>query len=512
MLFGILLGVSVATLGAYTWFESYPLHHQSFQLPVFNAIDPTYWIFYVLSVLLFCWYALRVNKLKIAAALGFFTLMRSLSLFFFSIPGPDPFFANLATVYFKSGFIDPQFANRYPWPGFFLLIRAVSEISGIPSELLPAIFVLGMGSLIVFSIFLTAQAKRIDPFWAVVACSILAMDVLDPQFVPHFLGVALVTLLLWREITKELTGGERILRLVLLAGLAITHAYLGFFYAGYLLVRHFCDRTPVTRAAVAFSVVLCSNIFMAAAAFRTNVLLLLTSIPALLGLSEYNVRLTETLAASSPFQPLSRVSILAAAFVCLIGLLGMVKRRILTRREYALLIAGAMLFAVGADVTLIGLQSLQVDLLPAALGAGYLPLIVTNRRLRAIMLILLALSSMFPVMHFYYDPRIQTQDDVSAAAFASSTLDTTAQYEFYPSYMLRGYFMFLWPAYEYDIRVTDSGSVHDFIANSGSQASYIFLSYNVPVFQMEPSSRNYLVQRANIVLSYGSGALYYWTK
>lgn len=512
LLFGILLGMSVATLGAYTWFETYPLHHPSLQLPIFSAIDPIYWIFYVLSVLLFCWYALRVNKLKIAAALGFFTLTRSLSLFSFSIPGPDPFFANLAALYFKSGFIDPDFARRYAWPGFFLLIRVFSEVSGLPGGLLSAIFFLGVGSLIVFSIFLTTRTKQIDAFWAVVACSILAIVVLDPQFVPHFLGVAFLTLLLWREITKELTACERVLRLVLLAGLAITHAYLGFFYAGYLLVRGLYDRTSVPRAALAFLLVLCSNIFVAAAALRTNVLLVLTSIPVLLGLSEYNVRLAETLVASSPFQPLSRVSVLAAAFVCAAGLIVMIRRRIVTRREYALLISGAIFVAIGAVVTLIGLQSLQVDLLPAALGAGYLPLIVTNRRLRALVLILLALSSIFPVMHFYYDPRIQTQDDVAAAAFASSKLDTTAQYRLYPSYMLRGYFMFLWPAYEYDSRVTASGSVRDFIANSGSEADYIFLSYNVPILQLDVGSRDYLVERANIVLSYGNGALYYWAK
>lgn len=453
-----------------------------------------------------------MNKLKIVAALGFFTLARSLSLFFFSIPGPDPFFANLAALYFKSGFMNPEFANRYAWPGFFLLIRVISEISGVPSELLPAIFTLGMGSLIVLSIFVTAQARQIDAFWAVVACSILAIVVVDPQFVPHFLGVAFVTLLLCREIARELTACERVVRLVLLAGLAITHAYLGFFYAGYLLVRGLYDRTSVPRAVLAFLLVLCSNIFVAAAALRTSVLLVLAKIPALLGLSEYNARLAQTLVASSPFQPLSRVSVLAAAFVCVIGLLGMIRHRILTRREYALLISGAMFAVVGAGVRLIGLQSLQVDLVPAALGAGYLPLIVSNRRLRALMLILLALSSIFPVMHFYYDPRIQTQDDVAAAAFASSKLDTTAQYRLYPSYMLRGYFTFLWPAYEYDSRVTDSGSVHDFIANSGSEADYIFLSYNVPLLEIDYSSRNYLVERAHLVLNYGNGALYYWEK
>jgi hypothetical protein len=509
---GVLFGVLVAMPGAYAWYVTYPLHHPSLLLPTFNAIDPVYWVFYALCVLLFCWYALRVNKLKIAAALGFFTLTRSLSLFSFSIPGPDPFFENLGALYFKSGFVDPEFARRYAWPGFFLLIRVFSEVSGLPGGLLTVIFFLGVGSLIVFSIFLTAQARQIDAFWAIVACSILAIVALDPQFVPHFLGVAFLTLLLWRETTKELTAGERVLRLMLLAGLAITHAYLGFFYVGYLLVRSLFDRTSVPRVVLAFLLVSCSNVFLASAALRTNVLIVLTSIPALLGLSEYNARMAETLVTSSPFQPFSRVSVLAAAFVCATGLVVMIRRRILTRREHALLVSGAMFAAIGAVVTLIGLQSLQLDLLPAALGAGYLPLVISSRRMRALMLIILALSSIFPVMHLYYDPRIQTQDDVAAAAFVSSKLDTTAQYGLYPSYMLRGYFMFLWPAYEYDSRVTAGGSVQDFIANSGSEADYIFLSYNVPILQLEVGSRDYLVGRANVVLNYGSGELYYWAK
>ena len=468
----------------------------------------------MVSVLLFLWYAFRINRLSFAAAVGFFLLTRSLALFFFSIPGPDQFFSNLLPLYFKSGFIDPELAGHYAMPGFFLLIRIFSKVTGLPVKSISAIYVPGLGSLIAISIFFAVRAKHIDAFWAVVSCSILAFVAIDYQFVPHLLGVGLITMLLWREVAvKDLTIGEMALRIVLLTGLAVTHAYLGFFYVGYLVVRSLYERSCIPRAVLAFLIAMGADVFVSAAGFfSSNVLLVLYSIPALLGLGEYNLSLAATLVASSPFQPLSRLSILGAALVSATGVLVMIKRRILTGREHALIISGILFFAVGVAVPLIGLSSLQVDLIPAALGAGYVPLIIRNRRMRALMLIFLALSSIFPVMHFYYDPQIQTQDDVTAAIFASSMLNTKAQYDLYSPYMLYGYFVFLWPAYQGEIRLTDNSTVHDFIASRGSETDYIFFSYNVPIPQLDLDSRNYLNERANIVLSYGNGALYYWVK
>jgi hypothetical protein len=454
-----------------------------------------------------------MKRLRFVAGVGFFALTQSLSVFFFTVPGPDQFFTNLLPLYFKSGFIDPEFSHRYALPGFFLLIRMFSEITGLSTQSLSPIYVLGVGSLIAIAIFLTARAKHVDAFWAVVVCSILSFVAIEFQFVSHFLGVALITLLLWREVAKDLTVGETALRIVLLMGLSVTHGYLGFYYVGYLLVRGLYQRSCLPRAALAFLIVLASDIFISAAGFFTsNVALVLYSIPALLGLAEYNLNVATTLISSSPFQPLSRISILGAAIIAATGLLVMIRRRILTSREHALIISGMLLFGAGLVVPLIGINSLQVDLLPAALGAGYLPLILTNRRVRALMLILLALSSIFPVMHFYYDPRIQTQDDVTAAVIASSTLNTKAQYGLYSPYMLRGYFLFLWPAYEAETRITSAVTdpIHDFIANHGSETDYIFLSYNVPVRQIDLAYQGYLVERANLVLNYGNGALYYW--
>lgn len=461
-----------------------------------------------------------MKKLRFVAALGFFTLTSSLPFFFFfSVPGPDPFYVNLAAVYFKSGFIDPTFFIHYAMPAYFLLVQVFSEVSVVPRESMPTIYVVVVGSIIPASIFLMARARQLDEFWAVVVCSILGVFAVSYQFAPHFLGVALLILLLSREVAKKSTASEAVLRVLLLACLAITHIYLGFFYAGYLLVLGLRDRTCVRRAALALLIVLGANTFLAAVAFPGVVGTAYTSLLSLWGLEEYRAAVTTTLTSSSPFQPLSRLSVLAAASISVAGLLGMIRKRIPTSREYALIIFCAILLGAGVGVSLIGLNSLQVAILPAGLGAGYFVKLIANRRLRSLVLILLALSSVFPVMHYYYDPQVQTQDDVAAAAFVSDHISTETQYGLYSPYMLRGYFYYL-PTptesaspWEMESRVK-VGAIHDFIMKNQNRTEpdYVFLSDNVPILQRDPQSRDYLIDHANLICSYGNGKLFYWVK
>ena len=117
-----------------SWAKSYPLHYESTHLPFLSSVYWTYWVSYLIFAISFWRIAITSHSVPVkwGAGVGFFTLTNSLAYFYYYIPGPDTFFLNLVPAYLSGGFMNSQASAVYPWPGFFLLIRMLGEMTTLP--------------------------------------------------------------------------------------------------------------------------------------------------------------------------------------------------------------------------------------------------------------------------------------------------------------------------------------------------------------------------------------------
>lgn len=501
----------------YSWSQSYPVYLHSRELPLFASIFPLYWFSYpVLAVCLTLSAFTQTSKLtKWAASVGFFALLYSLSYFYYSTPGSDPFFRDLYENYFRTGFIDPQFSKVYEWPGFFLLTRVFVEVTGLSMQKFELLYYFLSGIMLSSSIFFIAQKHRLEPFWAVVAYSITGYYFLNYQFAPQTLGLVFVMILLELEYVHRSGFAENVLKFIFVAATAIFHSFIGFFYVLYLLVKGLYDQKDLLKAASAFATFVAVDVFLTASSFPKLVRAGTGSLVELLGLYEYSQRVSITLQAASPFpiQQLSRLSLLSALVVSAIGLAALIRRREFLRQDIAILTTAVFFFLIGFGVSFIGLRTLQLAAVVAALGAGYFPRRVNRPSIRVFITLCLVLSSTFIVMHANYDRYLyQAPDDVTMAKFISSRITlgrTGPPLRIYLSYMLRGFIGLGGELPIYNVEVWCGEGIEA----PPPRVDYALISVVTERFltvrgQTYPQAVSYVMNHGNLILSYGNGAVY----
>jgi hypothetical protein len=440
---------------------------------------------------------------------GFFTLSCSLSYFFYLTPGPDTYFRNLAPAYIRSGFIDLLISPNYQWPGFFLLTRTFLEVTSLPQNSFDTLYYFIGGLLLSSSVFIIAKKHRLEPFWSVVVFAITGYFFLNYQFAPQTIALVFLMMLLQIDYSKKPNPTPG---LVLLIAMNISHAFIGFMYAVYLLIRGIMDRRRLWGAVLAALIYLTVSIYLTASFFRYVAGNVIVSLQLLLGLREYAMGVAITLGSPSPFQSLSRLSVIAAALVGGTGLVGMIRHKRLAPQDKTLIGTTLFLIAIGTTIEIIGARALQLAALVAALGAGYFPGTLHSRKIRMFLLVFLVLSSVFPVAHAYYSPALyQPQDLLFAAEFFSAriVLSQGAPVRIVSPYIVRGFF---------GLSEAGNGSITLFteyrfrlINNTASRVDYALISSVRPVAstgQNPPVAVNYLLSRGNRIVSYGRGAVY----
>jgi hypothetical protein len=416
--------------------------------------------------------------------------------------------------YFKGGFMDAQVSKYYEWPGFFILVRSFMLVTGLPQASFDLLYHSVSGILLSSSIFLIAERRGMHSFWAVVVYSITAYYFLNYQFVPQTLGLVFVMILLQRDFSAP-SPRSSIITLILVLGLALVHAFVGVFYVIYLAVMGVRNRAYLRKALLAGTTLVTVNVFFTAVTLAPLAAYLFKSLALLVGLSEYSLRASVTAQLTSPFQEMSRMSVLIAGLVGMVGLLGLLKRRQLTARDIAIAISVAIWMLLGVAIPVIGLRGLQLAAIVAALGAGYMPRLLTGRRLRIFVLVFLAVSSVFIVLHANYEPYLyQPQNDTSAALFLSSKISYTSEgrsVQVFSPFTLRGFF----PGFGFGDEFGDTWTDDEYASTGGSPTSLDFAlvtAVSSGYLRIRgltfPPAVNHLVSTGNLVVHYGDGMVY----
>jgi hypothetical protein len=379
----------------------------------------------------------------------------------------------------------------------------------LPQNSFDSLYYFIAGFLVSSSVFLIARKHRLEPFWSVVVFAITGYFFLNYQFVPQTMALAFLIMLLQLDYSKKPSPVQG---LVLLIATDISHAFMGFMYVAYLLIRGIADRRRLWGGILAIVILLSVNVYLTASSFPYFAGGAIGSLRLLLGMREYAHGLTVTLESPSPFQSFSRLSVIAAAVVGGIGLVGLIRHHKLTPEDKAIIGTSLLLIGIGVSIEVIGMRALQLAALVAALGAGYVPVMLHNRKIRMLLLFCLVISSAFPVAHANYSPALyQPQDLLCAAEFFSSriVLPQGAPLRIVSPYIVRGFFglseagnksITLFVEYRYRL-----------INNSDSRVDYALISSVRPVASMgenPPVAVSYLLSRGNRIVSYGRGAVY----
>jgi hypothetical protein len=484
------------------WEESYPLHPMGSQ-PLVFSISPLYWLAFLLLAVSLSWIASRnvtSGLVTWIAAVGFFTLIHSIGYYYFTFPGPDPFFRNLASDYLRSGFIDLTVADRYQWPGFFLLTDMFIEVTGLSQNMFSFLYVFLSGILLSSSMFVIARRSELNPFWAVVAYTLTGYYFLNYQFAPQTLGLVFVMLLIQLDYSKRAGPQMTSLKVILITATAVFHAFIGALYLAYLVIRAFSDRSYIRTAAITASIMVLVDVFLTASAFPSIASGTLSSILTLLGLSQYLGRLSATVQLTSPFQQFSRLAVFAPAVVSAVGLVAAFMKRRLLLQNRAVVVSSILLVGMGFGISLIGTRSLQLAIVAAGIGAGFFPQFLSRRRLLVVILLFLTLTSVFPVLHLNYSPFLyQTEDEVNAAAFTSSHIGASAFDTVYGSAMVAGFFPRSNMYFPSDTNFTTVQYALSFASVREALAAYK---------ETYPGPVQDLLLQGNLVMNYGDGAVY----
>jgi hypothetical protein len=414
----------------------------------------------------------------------------------------------MVELYFSAGHIDPGISADYGWPGFFVLIRVCLAITGLRQDVVAPLYLFISGLLLSSSVFLMAQKAGFEGFWGVMVYTIIGFFFLDYQFVPQTMALVFLMLLLQRERAQRSRGGF-LLDLVLIVALAVVHAFIGVFYVVYLLTMAVSDRSYLRKAAIAGLAIVIVNIYLIASLPYVTAISF-TSLLELWGLAEYRGKLAATLGLTSPFQPLSRLCVLSAAGVSLVGIVGAVRRRRLPRQDKALIGSSILLTGIGAGVSVIGLRALQLAAVVAGAGGAFFPRIILNRKVRVSVLLFLAVSSVFLVLHTNYQSyQYQTPESAAGAAFASTSIRGTGHpgVTVFCPYALRGFF-----GYPSGLEAYDESdlSAAPYLNSTDFIFSYAFISEisSAAGNTQYPPSVADLLAKGNRLFSYGGGTLY----
>jgi hypothetical protein len=495
-----------------SWGKSYPLHQESVNLPFISSIYWTYWVSYLLFAITFCWIALTTHSapLKWGAAIGFFTLMNSLAYFYYFVPGSDTWFRNLMPAYLSGGFISSQGLGIYSWPGFFLLINMLTDITKLPMNLAVSLFYFITGFVIVSMVFFIATRHGFDGFWSVVIFSILGFFYLDYQFAAQTLALVFVMILLFVDYSygKSLPGLVTVLTVV--AAAAFTHAFMLVYYAFYVFIRAIRNRRYWIIGIFAITIAVISNSFLTFSAVSGLVIAAINSIQVIVGLSSYGAMVSTAVTNTSPFVTYARLTILAAAVVSGIGLIHLIRKRKALPQDIALTLAATLSLVVGAAIALIGTRAIQLAFVVAAIASGHFPELLHSRKFRGGLLLFLSISSVFCVLHFnYYSLLYQSQQDTQAATFLSDTmqLHKAASIRIFTPFIVRGFFGLsnngnasireFWSFYN-----VDPHSMDYVLAPTATPA---ILQYTGSTYVAAKSS---LISTDNIIFNYGDGVIY----
>jgi hypothetical protein len=438
----VVLGIFVLAFVcfAYAWSVSYPLHSYN-GASIFYSVSPVFWSAY-LALGIGLWLLASRSRLNSAiVSVAFFTLMFLIGYFFYTFPGADQFFKDIAAPYFnQNGSIDPTVAYRYEWPGLFILTRIFSLVTMGSIQLFVPLFIFLNGMLFALAAFFVTRRPDSHPFWGVVAFTITGFFFLNYQFAAQTVGLALVVILFWREYTRWSTEEtEVVLQTLLVIAIAFYHSFIGFLFVGYLIIRAVYDRRYLFRAILVAVVIISVDAMYTVLGFP-NLVSFLGSFN-LPGLLEYLQTTSASLAPGSPFQPLSRLCFAVVVIISAVGIVDMIKKRKLLKQDVSIIVCVMMFVVFGLAIPTVGTRVAQLAAIAAAIGGAQFPELLRIRGLLTrVLLIAIIVLSIFPVMaHNYQSLNYRTFEDTSSASFIASKLGSVNGRTLFAPFIIAGW-------------------------------------------------------------------------
>jgi hypothetical protein len=423
LLFSAIAG---AVLILFSWWQSYPLYLRSADSDIFFSVNPLYWVGLALTVPSLLILSRIGNRTHTAlSAVLIFLSLRSLSFFYYFVPGPDQFFQPLAAYYVSDGHTVAIFQPLYAWPAFFILAREVELVTGLSSRIYAHLFVLLMGILIVMTVILVAERESVSSGAAVFGFGVLSFYFLNYQFAPQVLAFPLLLVLIAIDFRLRPSRGLSVLKLLIFVSVCFTHAFIPMFYLLFRVALRIWRRTESKLMTLALAVIYLTVLIYFTVSLKTMTETLVTSAIKLLGVREYSGVYYGTVAPREDtlIQFFSRATIVLMSSLSVLGLIQMIRKKQLSSEDYALAAAGGVYLISGVGFSILGARALQLLSITGSIPIGFFG--AMRRRIPVILLIVLAVVGVSLPMHAsyanytYQDPFTAGQASFVASHFGS---------------------------------------------------------------------------------------------
>jgi len=450
--------VSLALIGAgWTWAlgwrRSYPISLADPADSLWNHIDPLVWIGIALAgVALVIVAAGRANPVvSLAATIGFALAYSSPSFLRFVAGSDTAGVIALTEGWLATGSMDVGLHRYLQWPVTFVALGAISTAAGLPVETaahLAFFMIVVWIAVALFACFGGDSRAAVG----VALFLIVATPFLNWQLSPQTLAFAMFVTLV--ALGKHRSVRVVILSVGILAVLALTHPFVGFWFLGYALVmaalqwwRQSILGRPAddgwTLSPVLVTAVLLATVAYVATSLVRDVAAAVQHIGAALetGGSILTASGVGTVGTGDPASPIYRLTVVAAALSVVLaalvtagGLALAARQRVGRATDVALIATGAVHFATGVVAPVLGGRGLQV--LALGLPWGVRTLLDGRRAIRlaakAAIVTSILCSTALVAAGTRRDTRYMTPDLVAAGSAATSRMTTAGMRVFGP--------------------------------------------------------------------------------
>jgi hypothetical protein len=367
----------------YSWYLSYPVSIDSLGDSAFNHISPLFW--FSLSPMLVSVYLIALaggRYSKWISVVGIFTLLNSLSYFYYTLPTSDSQYFRGLTEYFVSSNNIPAALKTsqlyFEWPNFFMFNKMAISVMGTSPRCFEFIsyFVLGfLLTTILYAYF--SKASKEGAFFAVIGFSLAMWNFLNYQWVPFTLSFALFLLIVmldakWNESHRK--QSLDIVTMVLVAAISFTHPFVPLFYFLYTLARYLFSREGRYVRLFIFSICfyMLVQVFQAPLSFVRNLQAILTRIQS----TEYSSLAQRTLQVApnsldAVCQLFSRSIVIVVLVIFGIGFTASIIKRKTQLHDNALLVSGIVHLFLGGVTQVLGSRAIALLFIPVCCSGVY---------------------------------------------------------------------------------------------------------------------------------------------
>jgi hypothetical protein len=270
-----------------------------------------------------------------------------------------------------------------------------------------------------------SKAYKKGAFIAVIAFFLVSSSYLNYQFASYSIALCLLFLLFILD-TEHPSSSVSLTMLFLFVVITMTHAFVPVFFIVFLLFNWIFYRKKQYGQLFFFAV---STYFLyqftsGSFSFANNILRVLNKE------SELSIAVS-IIPSTSPLDAIAQrftgPTIIACAFVCLLGFLPLFFKRKLRYQDNAILFTGILYLGLGVILYMLGSRAIAIAFIPISLGASYLFESRFRPYLKSVFLVLLLLFAFIPMRLTFFREGVffQTNESHEAANYVIENYNWT---------------------------------------------------------------------------------------